>query len=132
MKESRLSFIGGFAGIDAKKAAKEGKPQLAFDWDKAAEIIKKHLVDHPDLVAEAGLNGDWDYTGGIIFEDGNPTTEHYTYLSSNWAKPTLIISWDGCEQVEVDCSVVENDRFHSASKWDEKSLSKLGIKSLIK
>lgn len=101
-------------------------PQKAFDWDKAAEIIKDRLKTHPDLIAEAGLRGDWKYTGGEIFRDGKPTNEDYTYLSSNWAIPTLILSWDGYEQEEIDCSIIDS-RFGSGSKWDNKSLKILGI-----
>ena len=104
MKKSELSFFGMdvLTKQDSVPESEKNKYK-SFDWNKAAEIIKKHIVEHPDLVAEAGLQGDWDYTGGIIFEEGTPTNEHYTYLSSNWAIPTLIISWDDEEQIEVDC-----------------------------
>ena len=125
MKKSELSFADGFLGTNAEVAAKKGKPTKAFDWDKAAEIIKEHLQEHPDMKAEAGLQGDWNYTGGVIFEDGKPTNENYTYLSSNWAAPTLILEWDGSEQIEVECSTTE--RYNSDSKWDAASLAILGI-----
>lgn len=119
MKESNLSFADGFKGSPAPS----GSPQRAFDWDKAAQIIKDNLKLHPDLKAEAGLQGDWSYTGGIIFENGSIQNEDYTFLSSNWAKPTLIISWDGEEQLELECWSFESDcRFSSGSKWDDNSL----------
>jgi hypothetical protein len=129
MKQSNLSFLDGFNpnGQGAINRAL-GKPLMAFDWDKAAKIIKKELKLHPDLKAEAGLQGDWDYTGGVIFEEGRPTNESYTYLCSNWAKPTLILSWDNEEQQEIECSIEESSRFHSRSKWDSKSLKILGTK----
>lgn len=116
MKQQNISFLDG-KGVKSK----------AFDWDKAAQIIKNHLREHPDLIAEAGLRGDWDYTAGIIFENGKPTKEHYTYLSSNWAAPTLILSWDGDEQEELECSIEANERFDSDTKWDEISLAIIGI-----
>lgn len=126
MKQSNFSFADGFLGKEAIKA--KDNPQMAFDWDKAAKIIKDKLKFHPDLKAEAGLQGDWNYTGGVIFEDGKPTNEDYTYLSSNWAKPTLILEWDGSEQEEIECWIEqENGRFGSTSKWDEKSIEILGI-----
>ncbi len=74
------------------------------------------------------MQGDWNYTGGTIFRDGKPTNDEYTYLKSNWAKPTLILIWDGEEQEEIECLTESNDRFGSKTKWDEKSLNILGIK----
>ena len=41
MKESKLSFAEGFLGVDA--SLNKDKPQMKFDWDKAAEIIKDEL-----------------------------------------------------------------------------------------
>jgi hypothetical protein len=127
MKKSEMSFADGFLGIRAQQARQMGSLQMAFDWDKAAQIIKENLIAHPDLIAEAGLQGDWAYTGGTIFKNGKPTNERYTYLCSNWSTPTLILSWDGEEQIELDCSVEQNERFSSESKWDETSLEILGI-----
>jgi len=127
MKESNLTFGDGFLGLEAKAATKAGNPHKAFDWDKAAQLIKDNLEAHPDLSAEAGLQGDWNYTGGVIFEDGKPTNEHYTYLASNWAAPTIILSWDNEEQIEEECSTLQNERFNSGTKWDKDSLNILGI-----
>lgn len=126
MKQQNYSFIG--PDIIAKSEANRDNPHRAFDWDKAAEIIKERFAVHPDLVAEAGLQGDWDYTGGEIFRDGKPTNDDYTYLSSHWATPTLILSWDDEEQEEVPCWVPQtHSRFTSKTKWDEQSLAILGI-----
>lgn len=127
MKKSTLTFSEGFKGI---APVPRGPLQMAFDWDKAAKIIKKNLKLHPDLKAEAGLQLDWEYTGGTIFEQGKPVIDDYTYLSSDWAKPTLILSWGGFEQMEIECFTKENDRFGSKSKWDDKSLKILGIKPI--
>jgi hypothetical protein len=127
MKQSDYSFLEGFTITKGQENAAKGISQKAFDWDKAAAIIKHHLNDHPDLTAEAGLQGDWAYTGGVIFENGKPVDDSYTYLSSNWASPTLIISWDGEEQVEIELSIEADKRFNSGSKWDETSLGILGI-----
>lgn len=121
MKRSELTFAEGFTTTRGKN----NNPQKAFDWAKAAKIIKIHLINHPDLIAEAGLQGDWDFTGGIIFKNGKPTVDDYTYLSSNWARPTLILSWDGEEQFEEECW--EQEKYNESSKWDEESLSILGI-----
>jgi hypothetical protein len=121
-KQSTLSFADGFnpngQGIIN---AKLGKPQMAFDWNKAATIIKEKLKLHPDLIAEAGLQGDWDYTGGVIFKDGTTYNDDYTYLSSNWATPTLILSWDNKEQEELDCFVYGNELYDSDTKWPKSS-----------
>lgn len=122
MKKSELTFMEGFTWGKAQEARKRGDIQMAFDWDKAGEIIKERLKTKPNLTAEAGLQGDWSYTGGIIFEDGKPTNENYTYLSSNWAKPTLEIDGE-----DIECWVEENERFNYDTKWDETSLKILGI-----
>lgn len=128
MKKSELAFFDASTGMRAKQAKSEGKTQQAFDWDKAAEIIKEKLKQFPNLTAEAGLQGDWAYTGGIIFEEGKPTNDSYTYLSSNWAKPTLIISEDGEEILETECySEAADSRFNDSTKWDEESLKILEI-----
>lgn len=122
MKRSELSFAEGFTSTRSRN----DNPQKAFDWDKAAQIIKEKFKEHPDLVAEAGLQGDWEYTGGIIFKTGKPTNDSYTYLSSNWAIPTLILSYDGDEQNEIECYSI-NNRFNADSKWDKDSLNILEI-----
>lgn len=122
MKKSELTFTEGFTCGKAQEAKKRGDIQMAFDWDKAAEIIKERLKTNPSLVAEAGLQGDWSHTGGIIFEEGKPTNENYTYLSSNWAKPTLEIDGE-----DIECWTEENERFDYDTKWDDVSLGILGI-----
>lgn len=130
MKQSELSFIDGFllGPINVEIAKAKGSVHKTFDWDKAAQIIKDKFQEHSDLVAEAGLQRDWDYTGGVIFADGKPTVESYTYLSSNWAIPSLILSWEDKEQEETECYIAqEGSRFDCKSKWDETSLKILGI-----
>ena len=126
MKTSKLGFAEGFLGTQAQDAKAKGEIFMAFDWDKAAKIIKEKFETHKDLVAEAGLEGDWNYTGGYIFEDGKPTSENYTYLKSNWAVPTLILTCDG-DSEEIECWIEGNDRFTSDTKWDDISLKILGI-----
>lgn len=125
MKQNNLTFGQGFLGIQSQAAA--GNPQKVFDWNKAASIIKDKYKKHKDLIAEAGLQGDWDYTGGIIFKEGKPINDNYTYLSSNWATPKLILSWNNQEQEEIECFLIGEDKYSSDSKWDEESLKTLGI-----
>jgi hypothetical protein len=120
-----MSFADGFLGIQAR-AAKDN-PSKAFDWDKAAQIIKEKYAEHPDLVAEAGLNGDWDCTYGVIFAGGKPKTDGGMYLASNWATPLLNLKWNDQEE-EIECSADETDRFNCHSTWDEGSLAILEIK----
>ena len=126
MRKSDLTFGEGFTSNRATEAKSRGAIHKAFDWDKAAEIIREKYETHKDLVAEAGLEGDWDYTGGEIFSNGKPTNDDYTFLQSNWAIPTLILTYDGNAE-ELECWTEGNDRFNSGSKWDETSLEILGI-----
>jgi len=64
-------------------------PLMVFDWIKAAKLI----VENPEVTIEAGLRGDWEYTGGVIWQDGKPVKE-YVYLASTWAKPEIEIDGD--------------------------------------
>ena len=113
--------------LEIESARINQNPIKAFNWDEAAKIIREKAKIHTDLIAEAGLKGDWEHTGGVIFSNGKPTNGSYTYLASNWAKPTLKLKWDGKEQEEWECSIEENERFHSSSEWDERSIAILGI-----
>jgi len=123
MKQSNYSFIDGLLIDNAKISKAKGNVHNAFDWDKAAAIIREKVKVHPDLRAEAGLQGDWEYTGGIIFEDGKPVIDGGTYLQSNWATPTMILSWDDEEQEEIPCFTEGNARFNESTTWDEISLA---------
>lgn len=81
---------------------------MVFDWVKAATIIKKRKVTK----ASAGLEGDWEYTGGIILEYGKVPKDSYTYLASTWATPQLSI-----EGAVIDCYIMASKR----PKWNAKT-----------
>ena len=104
-KDQKLSFFG--PDIFSIGQANRGREQKVFDWVKAANLIKNH-PDFPNIQCEAGLAGDFEYTGGIIF-DGKIVEDDYTYLASTWATPTLIIDGE-----EHDCYVMEN-----FTEWNE-------------
>lgn len=78
-----------------------------FDWEKAAKIIKKLKPGF----ASAGLQSDWEFTGGEIYRDGKIDKKSYTYLASTWAIPELCI--DG---VFMECW-----RWEDETKWDAKT-----------
>lgn len=65
--------------------ANRGKELMVFDWDTAAKLIRENSPS----IALAGLRNDWEYTGGEIYIDGEPTFDSYTYLASTWATPEL-------------------------------------------
>lgn len=90
----------------ARGEANRGKDPMVFDWIKAARMIAESGASN----AEAGLSGDWEWTGGEIFSDGKPLKreDSYTYLSSTWARPQLLI--DGMYH---DCFVMK-----STTEWD--------------
>lgn len=96
MKTS-LAFLRG--------QANRGKEMMVFDWIKAAQIIKELQPQE----ASAGLEEDWEYTGGRIFVDGKPYTDGYTYLASTWGTPQLLINGK-----VFDCYVMESE----AGGWD--------------
>lgn len=61
--------------------AHRGRELMVFDWNEAARRIKASGCSE----ASAGLRDDWEWTGGLIFSDGEPCTTEYTYLASTWA-----------------------------------------------
>jgi hypothetical protein len=80
-------------------------PTKVFDWDKAAQLIKDRQA------AAAGLSGDWEWTGGDIFLNGEPVpqADTYTYLASTWATPEL----------DIDGEIIDCWRYKSDSPdWD--------------
>lgn len=101
-----MDTLGAFAMGEA--ARKAGNGQRIFDWNKAAKIIKERNAEY----AEAGLSGDWEYTGGTILDDGKPVLREnsYTYLSSNWATPQLQIDGE-----TIDCFIHDNE---NPDNWD--------------
>jgi hypothetical protein len=60
---------------------------MVFDWHKAAQLIKERKPQ----VASAGLQSDWEWTGGDIYKNGKPIprSQTYAYLASTWATPEL-------------------------------------------
>ena len=88
-----------------------GKEKKVFDWDKAAEIIRKQKPQS----ASAGLQGDFEWTGGVIYSDGVPVTDEYTYLASTWATPILVLD-DG---EEIPCYRMQHEvpAWDSGTKW---------------
>jgi len=100
--------------------ANRSKELMVFDWDKAAALIRERGAQ----IASAGLSGDWDWTGGPIYEDGAPDTESYTYLASTWATPEIEI--DG---KTVDCFLMQSETpgWDASTKWPESALHILGL-----
>jgi hypothetical protein len=88
--------------------AAQGNRMKVFDWVTAARLIK----DTKPRQAKAGLQDDWEWTGGVIYTaDGIPDEDDtYIYLASTWAIPEL--DMDG----EVrDCWVWMDE----SPGWDE-------------
>lgn len=92
-----------------------GKEEMVFDWEKAARIIKERKPEY----AAAGLRSDWEWTGGVIYEDGKPIKDSYTYLSSTWAVPELEVDDD-----IIECYRMQSDTpgWGSGTKWPKEAL----------
>ena len=75
------------ASAFAMGKANRNEPMMVFDWCRAARRIKEEKPN----IAGAGLQSDWEYTGGNIWENGKPTPaeDTYTFLRSTWAIPEL-------------------------------------------
>lgn len=95
-----------------------GKEQMVFDWDKAATIIKERKATD----ASAGLQGDWEYTGGAILRDGVPVDERETYLASTWAIPELKIDGE-----TIECYKMESE----TPGWDADTLWPESAKAIL-
>lgn len=85
---------------------------MVFDWDKAATLIKESGVK----CASAGLDGDWECTGGYILEDGKIPEDHSTFLESTWAKPELNINGRTIECYKMKS---ETDGLDADTFWPE-------------
>lgn len=95
--------------------ANRGHELMVFDWDKAARIIRERKPE----IASAGLRSDWEWTGGIIYENGEPIKDSYTYLASTWAIPELDVDGD-----VIECYRMEKGApgWGSDTKWPESAL----------
>lgn len=91
-----------------EQARREGRPQRVFDWHKAARYIRDNKIEY----AEAGLSEDYGWTSGVILRDGLPVRDSFTYLSSNWATPVLVLE-DG---TEIECWTYETE-WDANTKW---------------
>ncbi len=92
-----------------------GSELMVFDWDKAARIIKERRPK----IASAGLRSDWEWTGGVIYKDGKPVKDSYTFLASTWAVPELDIDGD-----IIECYIMKSNAegWDSGTKWPESAL----------
>lgn len=95
--------------------ANRGKEMMVFDWDKAARLI----AERKPRIAMAGLCRDWEYTGGVIYEDGVLVTKDYTFLASAWAVPELDMDGE-----TVDCFRLESETpgWHAHTKWPKSAV----------
>ena len=95
--------------------AYRGNELMVFDWNKAARLIKESKTDY----ASAGLDEDWEWTGGVIYENGEPVRDAYTYLSSTWATPKLCINGNF-----IDCYKMAHEvpNWNAETKWPESAL----------
>lgn len=87
----------------------QGNESRIFDWERAARLIRKHKP----RIALAGLDEDWSYTSGTIWEDGNPIRDNYCYLKSVCATPVLYLDAE-----RIPCWRMASQ----APEWDECTL----------
>lgn len=114
------------AYMKAKIAESNGNKHKVFDWDKAVRVIKENGYKN----CGAGLGQDFEWTAGMILVDGVPYLEDYTYLSSNWATPQLIVyssKDDGLFSYEevIDCYIMSDETTYGASTQFPEHLIKL-------
>jgi hypothetical protein len=107
-----MDTLAAFGKGEAARAA--GARQRVFDWSKVRALISEHGENR---VYSAGLSSDLEWTGGIIWEDGKPTSEHYTFLASAWATPVLVLDDD----TEIKCWRYDDDGcgWDCDTKWPD-------------
>ena len=96
-------------------------PNRVFDWKKAVEIIKEYNIKN----ASAGLERDWEWTGGRILRDGKivDKDDTYTFLLSCWATPLLR---DDDTDEEYECwSYSQDSEYVADTYWPEDALELL-------
>ena len=105
----------GFIIFDWDKAAKLHR-MMVFDWDKAAKLIRERKPEE----AFAGLKNDWEYTGGLIYRDGQIVRDTDTYLASVWAIPELMMDGEfiACYRMRY-----EVPNWDSQTKWPRSAVS---------
>ena len=93
-----------------------GKMLMVFDWDKAAEIIREKKPEE----ASAYLKDDREWTGGVIYQNGEIVLDTYTYLASTWATPMLDIG----EVNDIPCYRMEDQvpGWDSGTKWPQSAI----------
>lgn len=103
--------------------ANRNKELMVFDWDKCATLIK----ERKPKVVSAGLSGDWECTGGTIWENDAivPRENTYTFLASTWATPEIDI--DG-EVIECYKMKSETDGWDAGTYYPESALTILNSK----
>lgn len=91
----------------ARGDANRRKELMVFDWNKAAQLIKKNK----NAIIAAGLKGDEEHTKGIIWKCGKivPKEETYCYLASTWAIPQIEINGE-----KEDCFIMKSNM---PSEW---------------
>lgn len=115
-----MDTFSAFARGAAARA--RGAELMVFDWEKAARLI----AERKPVVARAGLSGDWEWTGDVIWENGEPRTDAHAYLASLWATPELDIDGE-----IIACFVMQSTRpqWNSGTLWPPEAMSIVGARA---
>jgi hypothetical protein len=106
----------------AMNKASRGSRVRVFDWDKAAGIIANGRVTE----AAAGLQDDWEWTGGAILRECQPVPadDTYTYLASNWAIPELRLESTPDGDITLPCWLwADETGWDAHTYWPDSALA---------
>lgn len=108
-----MDSISAFAMGEASR----GNESKVFDWDKAARLIRERKPN----IASAGLESDWEFTGGDIYKDGDIVKEGdtYVYLASTWATPEISLDGDIVECYKMQS---KTPNWGADTYWPESAL----------
>ena len=124
------------AFINASVARANGNPMRQIDWEKARDLINEFKEKNPGVgfCVDAGLSGDMDNTGGIVYlydeVDDKDTwytnSNTYVYGASVWATPILIFTVyhddDSFDETTSECWKYGNET--DIPEWWGKEVSK--------
>lgn len=79
-----------------------------MDWNRVEQICK----EHPDSVIYAGLQEDWGYTSGKIFDNGVFYNGGDLFDQSKWATPILDVDGE-----EIECWTKEPHDKTGIPEW---------------
>jgi hypothetical protein len=97
----------------------EGNRPRVLDWEKVARYI---IEIGGNCVVYAGIQEDWDNTGGIIYDHGE-VVHNEAYTTSIWGTPTIVVYIEGRnKRIDAD-SIFYKEANEHIHDWTAESIA---------